>query len=92
MKKYGKNIVDIKKVAKEIVTLKFKKSDTLNDCLNKFYAIMRKYNIKQGTKVGNGRQCDNFEWTLCKQSFNETLKSFFELESLFGNISEDLLC
>ncbi|MDD5648832.1 MAG: hypothetical protein PHF86_00175 [Candidatus Nanoarchaeia archaeon] len=87
-----KDIIDIKKVAKEIVTIEFKKSDTLNDCLNKFYVIMRKYNIKQGTKTENGRQCNNFEWTLCKQSFEETLKSFFELDDLFGNIPEDLLC
>jgi len=88
---------DIREVAKDIVGLKFKKTDTLKDCMNKFFAVMKKHGIKQGTPSFNdegkevGRTRDNFEWTICKQMFIKQVESFFELDMLFGNIPKELL-
>ena len=88
---------NIREVAKEIIGLKFKKTYTLKVCMSKFFDIMKKHNIKQGTPSFNedgkevGRTCDNFEWTICKQLFIKQMEGFFELEMLFGNIPKELL-
>lgn len=92
-----KHSADIREVSKDIIGLKFKKTDTLKDCMSKFFAVMKKHGIKQGTPSFNdegkevGRTCDNFEWTICKQMFIRQVESFFELDMLFGNIPKELL-
>lgn len=88
---------DIRDVAKDIIEIKFSKTDTLNDCLNKFYDVMRKHGIKQGIPSFNdegkevGRICDRYEWTMCEQLFRTQVESFFLLEMLFGNVPDELL-
>lgn len=88
---------DIREVAKDIIGLKFEKTDTLKICMNKFFDVMKKHGIKQGTPSFNdegkevGTTCDNFEWTICKQMFMERVQDFFEIEMLFGNIPKELL-
>ena len=89
---------DINKIAKDIISIKLDKSDTLEICMNKFFDVMRKYGIKEGTirfdKNGKstGRICDNPEWCICKSLFFRSFENFLELQILFGNcVPEDLL-
>lgn len=92
-----RRIGDISEVAEDVIKLKFEKTDTLNDCMDKFFAVMKKHGIKQGTPSYNnkgeeiGRTCDNFEWTICKEMFIRQGGSFIEFEMLFGNIPKELL-
>lgn len=38
----NRHSADIRAVSKEIIQIKFKKSDTLKVCMNKFFDIMKK--------------------------------------------------
>jgi hypothetical protein len=88
---------NMSEVAKDIIGLKFKKSDTLGGCLKKFYAIMEKHGIKQGTANYNedgqrvGRTCTNFEWTMSKDLFQTQVTLFLNFTDMFNvpkNLSE----
>lgn len=58
--------------------------------MNKFFDIMKKHNIKQGTPSFNdkgkevGITCDNFEWTICKQMFIKQMEGFLNLKCYLG--------
>ncbi len=71
------------------MSIEFKETDTLKTCKEKFYDIMRKYDIKQGTPRFDekGKQCgriaNNFEWTMCYNTFIARLGSHLTLESIF---------
>jgi hypothetical protein len=79
-------------VAKEIIELKFKPDDTLQQCLNNFYKIMRKYGIKHGKKENNGIRMTNFEWTMCQSLFYDRIHSFFIFNKLIYGVPKDLSC
>jgi hypothetical protein len=90
--------INISKVAEDIIKIKFKRSDTLSSCLKKFYDVMRKHGIKQGTPTCNdegeevGRIVANFEWTMCYALFVKHITDFFTWEDIFSTkIPEDLL-
>ena len=73
------------KIAEEIIKLKFKKSETLSGVLNRFYRIMRKHGIKEGTPCGGGgRIVARFEFTLYWTLFLETLSGQIDLGRFFG--------
>lgn len=96
-KKAPENIIDnpvmrdIREVSKDIISLKFKKTDTLKSCMNKFFEVMKKHGIKEGTPSFNedgkevGRNVANFEWTMCKTLFMQRLDDFFTIEFLLGD-------
>lgn len=90
-------IIDIRKLAEDIIKIKFKKTDTLKDCLDEFYEIMRKYGIKEGMPSYNeegkkvGRLVNNYEWTICKEMFINRVIEFFNWETLFSDAPKDLL-
>jgi|WetSurMetagenome_2_1015567.scaffolds.fasta_scaffold400804_1 hypothetical protein len=73
-------------VAKEIIKIKFKKTDTLDQCLKYFYKIMRKYGIKYGVKNGAGVMCANFEWTMCKTLFLQRIVDYFDINELINGV------
>lgn len=83
--------VGIRKVAKEIIELPYNKKSQ-KQLKIMFFDIMRKYNIKQGEKNGNGRTCDNFEWTMCSTLFCERISSEIEISFMFNGIPKDLQC
>ena len=86
-----KNAQVIGIVAKDIIHMKFKSSDTIQGCMKKFYTIMRRYGIKQGTKVGNGiQQRSNPEWTICFTLFKNSLTCYFDISDLFDKAPKDL--
>jgi hypothetical protein len=87
-------IMDIKEISKEIIQIKFEGSDTLDDCMNKFYDVMRKHGIKQNTPSENGVGVigSNFEWTMCKVLFIDMVVQHFTLKDFFNGVPKDLHC
>jgi hypothetical protein len=83
-------IHDMRAISKEIISLKFKNGESLRQCQKKFYDIMRKHGIRQGTAIfdeeGNrkGRAAANFEWTICKELFLHTLMSHLNFQDIFS--------
>lgn len=83
------SIIDVNAVAEDIIKLKFKPKDTLQSCFDQFYAIMRKYGIKKGVPIRQGKkiigtQGDSFAWTMCRNLFQEQVHSWVEMELAFG--------
>ena len=78
----------MKEIAKEILQLRFKPNDTLKSCSKKFYDIMAKHGIKQGTQSYNdkgeesGILMNNFEWTMCHELFKTTIMNYFMWEGI----------
>lgn len=71
----------IRKISQEIIECqKFNPDTTLKEVVDAFYAIMKKYKITKFTKMGQGFQGDNFEWTMCKTLFFEMFISGLELD------------
>ena len=81
--KKKKEIKFMSTVAKDIILTKFKDGMTLLQVQKLFYKIMRRHGIKEGTKSGNGRIVSNFEWTMCKELFIQTLDGYLKME-FFG--------
>lgn len=84
--------VRFRQLAKELVTLEVKDTDTIKQLWNKFYNLMRRYGIKEGEKIkGGGRQCDAFEWTLCCDYFWARVSQGTQWKRLFNGTPKDLL-
>lgn len=81
-------------VAKDIIAMKVADGDTSVVLLRRFYAIMRRHGIKQGTKNANGtgRICDNFEWTGAKAIFNEHVEQERFFHPALIRVPKDLEC
>jgi hypothetical protein len=81
----------LENVAKDIIGMKFNDTMTLRECNNKFYKIMRKYGIKEGTPRFNengkliSTQRTNFQWTMCRNLYMDTIISYMNMNELFGN-------
>lgn len=78
-------------ISKDLIEMPILDYDTLQDLLNKFYAIMRKYEIKKGTMLSDGSvNYDNFEWTACYALFNSRVQDFFTLRNVFDDVPQDV--
>lgn len=83
---------EISEVAKEIIEIEFNMDMTLSEGLSKFFDIMRKYQIKEGTPAFNdrgekvGRNVANWEWTMCKALFFDILGGYIEMETMIGDV------
>jgi hypothetical protein len=72
---------DMSAVAKEIIFMKVNDNDTIADLRNRFFDIMRKHGIKDGTKREDGSIIGaNFEWTMCESLFFQTIHDQLRLE------------
>ena len=78
-------------VGKDIIAIKAENDKTIGELWDEFFAVMRKYGIKQCTKEGNGMLGDNYEWTMCVDLFISSISNTIHLENWF-NIPEDLKC
>lgn len=79
-------------VAEDIIKVKITPTMSHDQCMKKFYSIMRKHGIKQGEwNESGGRITNNFEWTMCYTLFKEVYQGQFLLSDLFGQgIPKDL--
>jgi hypothetical protein len=65
----------LSEVAKDIIFMRLNKQ-TIEYLFTKFYGIMRKHGIKQGTLDEKGRlQIANFEWTMAWRFFLTTIET-----------------
>jgi hypothetical protein len=77
---------------KDILKLKFKKEQTLEDIMTLFYAIMKKHGIKQSTPHYDdegkliSRTCATPEWVICKRALLEQVKGFFIVVDLINEV------
>ena len=66
----------MKDIADELINLKFKETDTLEDCLDMFYSVMRKHGIKKWSTIPTRpNKCD---WIMCWALFLDQVRLFFE--------------
>lgn len=90
-----KNMNKIRVVAKDIITTKFLIKSEVIRINNRFYKIMRKHGICEGTRTKNrtGRLCNNFEWTISRELFLNQVKDKLDVGAslLALGIPEDLL-
>jgi ribosomal protein L44E len=83
-------------VAKEIINIKIGHNDKLSTLDKRFYRIMRKYGIKEGTATANdkgkfvGRSVANYEWTMCKELYHSRIHSNITLSAFFNPLPKDL--
>lgn len=79
-------ILDMSKVAEEIIKIPFDKKDTIEGLFNKFFKIMKKYGIKEGRKTPVGITKSNFEWTMCEKLFVENIVNKIHVLRLLDDI------
>ncbi len=83
----------VRKISYDIELIRIEKEDTFNGILNKFYDVMRKYEIKKHTKKGSGWEStvsETPEWNMCYTLFVQKIKSYFDLVDYFAQLPEDL--
>jgi hypothetical protein len=93
MKKEPSNSIKfMRKISEELIKIQILDEKIQTEILDKFYTIMRKYGIKEGTITKNksGRVIANFEWTMCKHLFLDKLESEVKITSLLNDVPKDL--
>lgn len=71
---------NLSKVFKNIQDLQIERSDSFNSIRRKFFDVMRKYGIKQGTKTKHGTEVNNPEWEACEQLLERKIMDFYTWE------------
>lgn len=81
-------------IYRDIIGIEVKITDSFETLLNKFYEVMRKWGIKQGTwsEEGNGnRTMINAEWNMCWQVFRAHKILEYDIWLILHEPPDDLL-
>jgi hypothetical protein len=78
-------------VYNDIYAISIDNKDSINTLLKKFYAVMDKWGICQGTWSENGRTMSNPEWCMCWNTYVNLIKNKIVIIGLIGNPPENLL-
>jgi hypothetical protein len=86
-------VKNLNEVYKDILAIKITVDDSHKTTMGKFYDVMRKWGICQGTwsKNGNGRILNNPEWNLCYAAFKEYRMNHFDFFMGLTEPPKDLL-
>lgn len=85
------NFVDnLGEIYQDILDIKIDSKDSFQSMMNKFYDVMRKWKICQGTWSENGRTCNNAEWNMCFAVFKQHKILAFDIWLALSNPPEDL--
>ena len=81
---------NLSNVYKDIISIKIEMTDSFDSVFKKFYAVMRKYGIKQGERTivnvnGGG------EWCMCKQVLENHICNRLMWQTLLNEPPKDLL-
>jgi hypothetical protein len=78
----------MKAVAQDILFIKINKSATIGSLMKKFLEIMNKHGIKYGTRSRDGVSASvaNFEWTMCKALFIDTLCTHMKMKMMMDHM------
>ena len=91
MKKKDKPPRRMRAVASDIIKKKFLSKKELKQLTSKFYAIMNKHGIKQGTRIEpNAVQISNAEWTMCQDLFMKKIDSQLQTAFIFDKLPKEL--
>ena len=82
---------NIDHIYRDIVAIKIDGKDSFNSLLKKFYDVMRKWGICQGTWTDNGRSCNNAEWNMCYTIFQQHINLELTWYGLLNEPPKDLL-
>lgn len=83
---------NLDKIYKDIIAIEVNLDDSFKTLLSKFYAVMRKWGIKQGTWTShNSRLINNAEWNMCYQVFRNHKISQFDWQMCLNTPPKDLL-
>jgi len=80
-------------VYNDIQAIEFDINDSFKMLMDKFYVVMRKHGICQGTwnESGTGRCVSNPEWVMSYQAFKSHIESRWMWASLMTEPPKDLL-
>lgn len=79
-------------IFKDIIDIKIDANDSFKSSMDKFYAVMRKWGICQGTWTEHGsRVCNNAEWNMCFSVFHKHKMLSFDVWMVLSTPPEDLL-
>lgn len=79
-------------IYKDIMAIEIKATDSFKSSLNKFYAVMRKWNVKQGIWDENGhRTCATPEWNMCYDTFKSHKLLSLDIWLLLSEPPPDLM-
>ena len=86
----SKFVENMEAIYKELQSIKVEENDTIKILFNKFYDVMRKWGICQGTWTANGRSVCNAEWCMCQMVFKNNIESQLNLWELMNSVPSDL--
>lgn len=96
MKNKESKIIDMSKVAKDIISMKISSRDSINTIRSKFYKILLKHSIKQGEahKDEQGEVVsvtrNRSEWVMATELFKMKLTSWIDIQDMLGTIPKKL--
>lgn len=89
LKSIRKNLAEI---YKDLQDIKIEPTDSFQSSLDKFYSVMRKWGVKQGTWTkGGGRLCDNPEWSMLWAVYRENKILSLDVWMALSEPPKDLL-
>lgn len=92
MKKKNEIIKNLDGIYKDIMKIKIEPEDSFITSMNKFYEVMRKWGICQGTWLERGgRSCCTPEWNMCYMVFKENKMMQFDMWMTLTDPPEDLM-
>lgn len=78
-------------IYKDLLAIKINQTDSFKSSMDKFYAVMRKWGICQGTWSGNGRAIATAEWNMCFMVFKAHRNGYMDLWQCISTPPKDLL-
>lgn len=82
---------NLSSIYKDLLAIKISENDTFKSSMDKFYQVMRKWHICQGTWSENGRLCNTAEWNMCFQVFKINKIMAFDIWLILATPPDDLL-
>ena len=79
------------KIYEDILSIKIDMNDSFKSSMDKFYNVMRKWGVCQGTWSENGRTVNNAEWNMCFQVFKAHKIMAFDVWLILSTPPDDLL-
>lgn len=82
---------NLQAIYNDINSIKIDIKDSFLSCMQKFYAVMRKWGIKQGTWTKNGRSVCSAEWNMCFAVFKQNKILALDIWLVLNEPPSDLL-
>ena len=84
-------VLNLENIYNDILSIEISMDDSFRTSLDKFYNVMRKWGICQGTWTENGRTVCTAEWNMCWQVFKVQKLQILDIFLVLNDPPEDLL-